>query len=1726
MAEMLSLFDFVNTTIVEPETSTTAVFATNGASIVGYRLRNVGRELASGWKARAADNLDAIRLARELTTAGRRATEDEMNTLARYVGFGATELAQSLFPVPGAAVRHGYEHLHAQLTELVDERDRASLARSTQYAHFTPDFLSRAIFDAVVRLGFSGGSIIEPGCGIGLFMAAMPDVLDGRVQWTGIEMDPTASLIARVLQPNATIRTEDFTKSRFGEQADLVIGNPPFAATHVFGEGPAGRLKLRLHDYFIARSLELLKVGGLAAFITSHGTMDKIDPRARNYMGSLANLIGAIRLPQGSMSEQAGTEVVVDVLFFKRAEQTDVTSWAEVAEVDPKSGAGEKPMFVNRYFAEHPEMVLGQHDWTTSPFGPKYTCVPSGENLENSVQAAIDRLPNIAARGTSPAFAAAAPVRTKTSFGFGSATQDLALFATPSFAPAPKPQFLSRRLTQTEIDEDAAAYELKEGSFAYTKGTLYQYVDGRVQAVAVKTARCTPGIYQKAASIIRAFILVRNALRAVITAQVANDDTANEAAQARLRKAYATYVDEFGPINLTKTTYTTDPETGVESTTQRRPNLAPVLDDPDCWLVASIERYEPETGVATMGPIFTEKVIGAQSEATVHNAADALAAVLDNYGRVDIDAIASMLDLDRASVIAELGDKVYALPEDPDIWVTADEYLSGNVRAKLQTAKEHAADNPAFQRNVDALEKTQPEDLNPSDVTARLGSPWIPTDDIETFIKQVVGIETEVRHTVGIAAWDMNFGPFLNEPSATSEWGTKRRHAGQLIHDALNGVIPQIYDTYEENGKEVRVLNAVDTEAAREKLAKIQDAFTSWIWTDNDRTLRLMRLYNDTYNDIVPREFDGSHLQLRGSSLKFELYPHQKRVIWRVIAAGSTYIAHSVGAGKTMSIAAAVMEQRRLGLVNKPMLVVPGHCLAQFTVEWLQLYPTAQLLVADEANFARDKRNRFIARATTGNWDCIIITHSAFKLIPSPTEFEQEMIEEQIAILESMAEGLKQGSSSDRTSRKRLEQRKEALEMRYEALKGRKDNMVTIAEMGIDQIIVDEAQAFRKLSFITNCGNIKGIDPDGSQRAWDLYVKAKYVETIRPKRALILASGTPVTNTLGEMFTIGRYMNETEIHQRNIHEFDAWKAMFGETVTELELQPSGQYKPVTRFAEFINVPELVAMFRSYADVVQRKDLRHCLSLPKIADGQRRVITGEATPAFKAYQRFLAERIRKIEERHGKPNPGDDIILSVISDGRHAAVDVRLVGSTENEESNKLNAMIRNVYRIYQETSDLAYTDLDGSVSPTRGAAQMIFSDLGTLSVAAKRGFSAYEWIREELVRMGIPQREIAFMQTYKKAAEKQALFTAINRGRVRILIGSTETMGTGVNAQKRLKSLHHLDVPWLPSDVEQREGRIERQGNENEEIEIYAYATPGSMDAAMWQTLERKSRFIGMAMSGDRSVRRLEDASSQANSFAIAKAIASGNPLLMQKAGLESEIARLKRLRSAHFDDQHALNSTIARAKDTIRYNESFIADLSEAQAKYVSTKGDQFAMTVYGVHTRERTTAGSYLLGKTKDLPEDSHIEVGVLGNLEIVGRQHRDYVTNQRMPQYGVVLGTYVEWTDPAKDSSPVGIVQRLEHVGQSIDRLLDNAQAIIETAERRLAEAQLRVGRDFDHAAELDSKLEELKRIEQELIAESERLEAERREAEAAERAKAAESTTVEPLTENTVVSEAAA
>ncbi|RWI14907.1 MAG: lactate dehydrogenase [Mesorhizobium sp.] len=1609
------------------------------------------RGLAKGWKQRARDNLAAIRLAAEIEAEDRPATPEEQARLVRFTGFGASDLANAVFRRPGeTAFRDGWDEIGADLEDAVSGPDYASLARCTQYAHFTPEFIVRAMWSGLQRLGWRGGRLLEPGIGTGLFPALMPAELRDQVHVTGVEIDPVTARIARLLQARARIINADFARADLPASFDLAIGNPPFSDRTVRSDRAYRSMGPRLHDYFIARSLDLLKPGGLAAFVTSAGTMDRADWSVREHIAKSADLVAAIRLPEGSFRADAGTEVVVDILFFRKrkAEEAegDVT-WLDTVEVRLADG-DEGAVNVNRWFARHPEFVLGTHATTSGPFGETYTCLPRpGADLAQALSEAVSLLPEAIYDG--------------------------------------EPEAIDR----DGDDIDGAGESLpnapviREGSYFIASNTaLMQMVDGVPVTVPLRKGRSADGVPDKHARIVRKLIPIRDAVREVLKAQEL--DRPWKPAQIKLRIAWSNFVRAFGPINTTVVSTSEDPETGEVRETHRRPNLQPFLDDPDCWLVASIEDYDLETDTARPGPIFTQRVIAPPSAPIITSAADALAVVLNERGHVDVDHIAELLHADADAVIAELGDAIYRDPESGS-WQTADAYLSGQVRDKLKAAEAAAALDPVFERNVRALVEVQPADLGPSDITARLGAPWIPAADVAAFVKETMGAAIRIHHMPELASWTVEARQLGYMATGTSEWGTERRHAGELIADALNSRVPQIFDIIRDGQAEKRVLNVVETEAAKEKLTKIKTAFQTWIWSDPDRTDRLARVYNDRFNNIAPRHFNGDHLNLPGASGAFSLYRHQKRGIWRIIAAGATYLAHAVGAGKTMTMAAAVMEQKRLGLIAKAMLVVPGHCLAQAAREFLALYPTARILVADETNFIKEKRHRFLSRAATATWDAIIITHSAFRFISVPSAFEQQMIHDELELYETL---LTKVESGDRVSRKRLERLKEGLKERLESLATRKDDLLTISEIGIDQIIVDEAQEFRKLSFATNMSTLKGIDPNGSQRAWDLYVKSRFVETKNPGRALVLASGTPITNTLGEMFSVQRYLGYAALLERGLHEFDAWASTFGDVTTELELQPNGKYKPVTRFATFVNVPELIAMFRSFADVVMPEDLREYVKVPALSTGTRQIRTSKPSAAFKRYQVLLDARIKAIEQREGPPEPGDDILLSVITDGRHAAIDLRLVDAdNDNEADNKLNDLVSNAFRIWQETAGNDYVRPDGKPFELSGAAQMIFSDLGTISVEKTRGFSAYRWIRDELIRMGVPASEIAFMQDFKKSEAKQRLFGDVRAGKVRFLIGSSDTMGTGVNAQLRLKALHHLDVPWLPSQIEQREGRILRQGNQHDVIDIFAYATEGSMDAQMWQNNERKARFIAAALSGDTSVRRLEDlGEGQANQFAMAKAIASGDPRLMQKAGLEADIARLERLRFAHQDDQFAIRRQLRDAERDVEYATRRIGETGEDLARLVPTAGDAFGMTVGDETFTERKLAGRALMKEILTLVQLQHEDETVIasvGGFELAYSGQRFGKDGYRYTTVLVRTGAETEIELPVT-TTPLGAIARLEHVLASLEEEQERYRRRLSDAERRLASYRSHEGGAFAFSDELADKRRQLAELEKSL------------------------------------------
>jgi N12 class adenine-specific DNA methylase len=1629
------------------------------------------RRLAPTWRQRAADNLAAIRLLKQIESEDRPATAAEQARLIRFVGFGATDLSKLL---GNGSLPPGFEPIAKALGGLVTPQERAALARATQYAHYTPENIVRAMWKGLRQLGFTGGAVLEAGFGTGLFNALMPEGIAMRSSFLGVERDPITARIAKLLYPESDIWEADFIKAILPPDFDLAIGNPPFANTVIKSDDEVGKLGVTLHNYFIARSIERLRPGGLGAFVVSRYFMDAGDMTAREYIASQADLLAAVRLPEAAMRADAGTDVVVDLTFFRKREAGEPANgveWVRSGNHGVTDHEG-KHHPLNDYWASHPGMVLGQHAITSSQFGPAYTCKSGGGPLDILLSGAIGNLPS------------------------------------KVYAPARAPQASRREKPKgpvVQVGTAADGARIKEGSYFVQNGSPVsdQRRPASTDVIQVKDGKGSQGIFPKHAAIIRMLIEVRDAVRDVLRAQEA--DQAWDEAQHRLNAAYDAFVAKYGAINTTVISERQDPNTGEIREYYRYPNLAPFRDDPDSALVASIEHYDAQSNSSSKGPIFTQRVISPPPSVTVTGASDALAVVLNERGRVDMARIAELLEKTEAEVAVALGDTVFLDPESGD-WEMADAYLSGLVRGKLAAARKAAVANPRFDRNVAALELVQPIDLLPSEISARLGASWLPTDVVAQFSAEVIGIKAGIFHTPEVGSWSVTMSAFIGKAAATADWGTPRRHAGQLLLDALTSTIPQIWDVIEDAyGKETRVLNVKETQAAKDKLEAMKEAFVNWVWKDPERSDRLAEIYNRVYNNLVPRQFNGDHLLLPGASDAVTLRPHQKRAAWRMVAAGSTYLAQCVGSGKTMTLAAGIMEQRRLGLISKPVVVVPGHTLQQWSREFLMLYPTANILVADEENFSKEKRARFVARAATGNWDAVIITHSAFKFISVPRKFEIGMIEDQ---LQAYGELLDHVSSDDRTSIKRIEQLKEKLQLRLDGLRARKDDMLTIAEMGVDQICVDEAQQFRKLSFATNMSNLKGVDADGSQRAWDLYVKSKFLSQKKPGRSINLASGTPITNTMGEMFSLMRFMKEDALKSRDIHHFDAWSSTFCDTKTELELQASGHYKAVTRLSQFTNIPELIAMFRDVADVVLSGDLGEYVQLPEIrGDGKREILTYRGSPMFREYQKLLAARIEAIEQRGGKPEKGDDIILTVIGDGRHAAIDMRMVNPSkdltikgvdaddldldllgaarDNDPGNKLNGLIDNVVRIWRETSENRYRNpATGDFYPIPGAAQMIFSDLGTLAVADTRGFSAYGWMIRRLVAAGIPREQIAIMQEFKKASAKQRLFNAVNSGLVRVLIGSSETMGTGVNAQQRLVHLHHLDAPWLPSLIEQREGRIRRQGNQNREIGISAYCTLGSMDATMWQLLERKMRFIDAVMSGDRSIRTLEDLDeSQADQFAMAKALASGDGRLMQKAGLETEIARLQRQRDAHFDALSSVRREIRYAGERIERSKQRLSHIEADLLVRAIPAPEAFSMVVEGQDFTDRKEAGKALMQALSNA--ELEMREGEWVVAEYAGFSLRADGWKHGKDRYGLTVsvrrsGAYNRVYEQDLRSGDF-VISRVESALNRIDQERAEMLGDIAKAEATISDYKKRDhDTPFPYQAVLDDKMEEWQRI----------------------------------------------
>jgi N12 class adenine-specific DNA methylase len=1678
---------------------------------------------------KARDNLAAIELSKQIVADGRLPTRDEQVALAKYVGWGGLS---KVFEAPDPALANsGLAQIGARLREVLTKQEYEQARSSTQYAHYTAEVVVRGMWDTVAAMGFTGGMVFEPGMGVGGFVGMMPSDLAPKVAYQGIELDPITASIAKLIYPQAGIRNSDLFKTPIPEEAfDVAIGNPPFAAWTVKQDPKYAARGFLLHDYFFAKSIDSVRPGGLLAFVTSAGSMNKLDPDARRYMAERAEFLGGVRLPSNAFKQNAGTEVTTDILFFRRRPEGRVPlnqagdiTWTEVVpRTLPSAQGGTRQGNVSRYFSDHPEQVLGREGFFDKLYQDRYAVhAPPGQDFAAELRAALGRLPK--------------DVMT---------------------APLSPEQ-------RAAIDFDSA--QKKDGSFYVDpKQGLMQYRQGAGRPVQRRGKGVEGGFTAPELERITALIPVRDALRDVFRADLAGDDKAATEARKRLNKTYDGFVAKFGPIN--KSIVTTRRPSSVQEETARReareearelgqpwddgtfdpdpfyekgakaheiakarqatrdafkaagkpydegtfdasdlpdikieklPNIDPFLSDPESYRLRSIEDYSDATGAGTKKDIFTRSVITREKPPQINSVNDGILWSLNKFGRLDIDAIAGQMGKTPQAIIAALGDRVFRVPGS-DTYQVADEYLSGDVKTKLAEARQAADRDPSFERNVAALEGAQPTPIAPTEINMAPGMPWMPTHYIEQFAKEELKFgRTHVVHIPVLGMWKAEdaargYISVTDDQSGLEKYRVAENDnlyldAHGVLEAAMNRTWPKCYDTVLVFGKEKRVLNPAMTERAQDMVAEVKQRFTDWVERDPARHEALTDLYNEKMNRVVHRTYDGSYLTTPGISGHWRWRPHQTRVVSRIILTGNTYMAHAVGAGKTSAMIGSAMEMRRLGLVRKPMFVVPNHMLGQFTKEFYEQYPTARIMVADEERFHTHNRRQFVANVAQDDLDAVIITHSGFGHIPISDEFSRSLVQEQIdQLTDALASLDKKGG--DRITVKKIEAMKKKLEQKLLKATDHKDQTLTFEEMGVDFLFVDEAHLFRKLSFSTVLGQLKGITAEGSEQSWDLYTKVRYLESKNPGRSLVMASGTPITNTMGELYSITRYIDPGALAARGISHFDSWAQAFGDTGSEMEPQPDGSYKQVTRFNRFVNVPELYKMVGATMDIVTPHELSKYVVRPALKGGSRSLQKAPLTKELAKYRDELGARMKAISERTGPPKKGDDILLSVINDGRHAAIDPRFVMAVGGVPPSKLNAALDNVFRIWRDGKNTQFYSPASAYKEKsfRGpSTQMIFCNMG-VNGRGPNGFSAYAWIRRSLEARGVPSSDIAFIGDYSNPLQRQGLFNDMNDGKVRILVGSVQKMGTGVNAQRRLAALHNLDPLWFPADDEQRVGRILRQGNHNPEIEVHDYTTEDTYDATMWGMMGRKGRFIEQFFRGDPELRDMEDLG-EASMYEQAAAMTMTDPRAMHLTQFKQDLQKAERRLSAHERSQAEAKNRMRSFLDAARRNEAKIPLIEADIAQRQDTRGDAFRMTVARQDFDNRKDAAEALAALINDRsagwPVAQDVEVGSIGSFSLVAQKRMVTTkagTKQPTFDYALKLNGGREIEVRSDSGSATGLIQSAETALRRFETDLKNAQQAAEAYHKQAADIAPLLGQPFkgsEQIAELRAKVRAL-------------------------------------------------
>ncbi len=1563
--------------------------------------------------------------------------------LARWSSWGA-------LPNVFDSSKPEWEREREELRELLSPEEWEAAARTTINAHYTDPQIAAQMWRLLRALGFDGGDVLEPGSGVGTFLGLAPE----GARMTGVELDPVTAAISQALYPHATVRAESFAETRLPEgQFDAVIGNVPFSDV-VLHDPVHNGTRQSMHNHFLLKSLRLTRPGGLVVALTSHYTMDAQSPGARREMNLLADLVAAIRLPTGAHRRTAGTDALTDLLVFRRRDLDQPPAddaWETVRRVTIDG----TEVRLNSYFDEHPEQVLGELRVTAGMYGQ--------ETL--TVRTDLDRLD--AELGTAI---------------------DAAVFAA--------------RRTGLTMTERTAAQVSRQAAFVPSApdawdGSIVAQPDGTFRTVVGAGLEPFP-VPKSAARELRALLGLRDRATTLLTLEAATvDDTEDlETARSLLRRDYQKYLGTYGPVNrygLRPTGRTN----AVGDPTMARIVPTPLRllrSDPFGPLVLALEQFDDTDQTARPAAILTRRVVAPRPEVQgVETPADAIAVSLDRTGGIDLTLIADLLGMPEHDALPALAGLVFTDP-DTDELVHAPAYLSGDVRAKLDAAKARAATEPAFQANVDALAAVLPEPLGVEDITARMGAVWISASVHEEFLRELLHARDLRVENALPGMWEVRGG--RQNLRSTSEWGTARRPAPDIAQAVMEQRTLLVYDEIEDaEGRTRRVLNAVETAAAQEKADLLQERFAEWVWEDPARAAALVTEYNRRFNSISLRDYTnaGDYLTLPGLAANFVPRAHQRAAVARMIAEPSAGLFHEVGAGKTAEMIMGAMEMRRMGLITKPVIVVPNHMLEQFGREWLQLYPRARILAASSQDLTAEKRRLVIARAAANDWDAVLLTQGAFAKIPLRQETQLAYIRAQVDELKQVLEN---AEGEDRMSVKRIQRKVLGLENKLkERTDTTRDRGVCFEDTGIDYVVVDEMHMFKNLATESN---IAGAAIDGSDRASDLHMKLEYLRSQGRERVVTGATATPIANSVTEAFVMQKYLRPDLLDQAGIGSFDAWAATFGQTVTQMEMSPTGNgFRLKTRFAKFSNVPEMLTMWSTFADVKTAEDLD--LPTPALvarADGTRAPATVAVPPTveLERYVEGLGHRADRVQAK--AVLPAEDNMLLITTDGRKAALDIRMVLDRDPSGPTKIAAAADAIARVWEQTRENEYLDtLTGEPSPIRGALQLVFSDIGTPNPDR---WNAYDELHAQLVLRGMPAEAIRFMHEAKTDADKARLFAAARAGHVAVLIGSTEKMGVGTNVQARAVALYHLDCPWRPSDIAQREGRILRQGNQNEEIAITRFVTERSFDAYMWQGVERKATFIAQLMRGRLDTREIEEIDSTTLSAAEAKAISSGNPLLLEHSTLLNEVTRLRRLERAHQRNESMLQHTRDRAREDARRAQADIEGLEAALPRMRDTGGDRFRMTVTGRAFDSRAEAGQALLQWAHDsglrwapnYTSRDYGSIATLGGFDVRLTAHPEFgkllidVTLDGVPRSGFTLSR------EGLLESGLGLVQRIENRAAGIPTLLEHARDDLTAAHDTISESEARIGRAYKHADALAEAEGELARVEAQLAAMQER------------------------------------